>query len=173
MRQVDKNSYGEAYFEGRKSNYWWTVGSYENFRNFPHWEEMLRLLRKYKDDGKLLILKRSKKVRTYKGLWGGVAGYIEENEDPYETAIKEIREEVGINEEDIILIKQLDPIEFTDFYNGEQYCWEIFPFLFKIEKNSKINIDWEHLEYLWISPSEIGKYDTVPRFKDIVSILLL
>jgi SAM-dependent methyltransferase len=51
---VDKNSYGEAYFEGRKSNYWWTVGSYENFRNFPHWEEMLRLLRKYKDDGKLL-----------------------------------------------------------------------------------------------------------------------
>jgi len=51
---VDKNSYSEAYFEGRKSNYWWTVGSYENFRYFPHWKEMLKLLRKYKNDGRLL-----------------------------------------------------------------------------------------------------------------------
>ncbi|UCH32753.1 MAG: class I SAM-dependent methyltransferase [Candidatus Bathyarchaeota archaeon] len=54
MRQVDKNSYDEAYFEGRKSNYWWTVGCYENFRNFPHWKEMLKLIRKYKNEGRLL-----------------------------------------------------------------------------------------------------------------------
>ena len=54
MRQVNNNPYSEAYFEGRKSNYWWTVGSYENFRNFPHWNEMLKLLRKFKDDGRLL-----------------------------------------------------------------------------------------------------------------------
>ena len=47
-------------------------------------------------DSKLLILKRSDKVSTYKGLWGGVAGYIEEHEEPYETALKEIKEEVGI-----------------------------------------------------------------------------
>ena len=48
------------------------------------------------DEGKLLILKRSDKVRTYRCLWGGIAGYVEENEDPYDTAVKEIREEVGI-----------------------------------------------------------------------------
>lgn len=125
------------------------------------------------EDGKLLILKRSDKVRTYKGLWGGIAGYVEENEDPYETAIKEIREEVGIKEEDISLIRQLDPIVFTDFYNGLKYDWKIFPFLFKIEKKGKVNIDWEHLEYRWILPSEIEKYDTVPHLKDIVSWLLL
>ena len=35
------------------------------------------------DNGKLLILKRSKKVSTYKGQWGGVAGYIEEGESPH------------------------------------------------------------------------------------------
>jgi len=125
------------------------------------------------DEGKLLILKRSDRVRTYKGLWGVVAGYIEENEDPYEAAIKEIREEVGIKEEDASLIKQSEPIEFTDFYKGEKYDWKIFPFLFKIEKKDKINIDWEHLEYRWISPSEIEKYDTVPHLKEIVSELLL
>ena len=125
------------------------------------------------DEGKLLILKRSEKVRTYKGLWGGVAGYVEENEEPYETAIKEIREEVGIKGVDVSLIRQLDPIKFTDFYEGEKYDWKIFPFLFKIEKKGKIDIDSEHLEYRWIQPSEIEKYDTVPHLKDIVSKLLL
>ena len=125
------------------------------------------------DEGKLLILKRSEKVRTYKGLWGGVAGYVEENEEPYETAIKEIREEVGIKGVDVSLIRQLDPIKLTDFYEGEKYDWKIFPFLFKIEKKGKIDIDSEHLEYRWIPPSEIEKYDTVPHLKDIVSKLLL
>ena len=125
------------------------------------------------DDGKLLIMKRSQKVRTYKGLWGGVAGYIDDNEEPYETAIKEIREEVGINEDGVKLIKKMNPIEFTDYINEKQYDWKIFPFLFKIQKKGKINIDWEHLEYRWIPPLEIEKYDTVPHLKEIVFKLLL
>ena len=51
---MDENHYGEAYFEGRGSNYWWTVGSYENFRHFPHWEEMLNLILEFKRNGSLL-----------------------------------------------------------------------------------------------------------------------
>ncbi len=125
------------------------------------------------NDGKILILKRSNKVKTYKGLWGGVAGYVEENEEPYETAIKEIKEEVGLKKEDISLIKQLDPFVFTDFYEQIRYDWKIFVFLFRIRKKSKIKIDWEHSEYRWILPSEIAKYETVPHLKDVVSKLLL
>jgi 8-oxo-dGTP pyrophosphatase MutT (NUDIX family) len=125
------------------------------------------------DDGKILILKRSDKVRTYKGLWGGIAGYVEEGEEPYETAIKEIREEVGIKEDNVILVKRLDPVAFTDYYDGEKYDWIVFIFIFKIKKKGKINIDWEHIEYSWITPSEIEKYDTVPHLKDIVSKFLM
>jgi len=124
------------------------------------------------NEGKILILKRSKKVRTYKGLWGGVAGYIEKEEKPYETAIKEISEEVGLKENDVILIKKLDPVELTDYYEDEIYNWKIFSFLFKTEKKGKIQIDWEHLEYRWIKPTEIEKYDTAPGFKEIVSKLV-
>lgn len=120
-------------------------------------------------NGKLLILKRSNKVRTYKGLWGGVAGYIEENEVPYETAVKEIEEEVGIQKGDIRLLKKSDPVEFTDFYNGRKYDWIIYPFLFTIEKKDKVKIDWEHTESRWIFPSEIENYKTVPHLKEIVS----
>ena len=125
------------------------------------------------NDGKLLILKRSDKVRTYKGLWGGIAGYIEENEEPYDTALKEIREEVGLEKEDASLVKQLEVVRFTDFYEGVRFDWEVFPFLFRIGKKSKIHIDWEHTDYRWITPTEIGKVDTVPHFKDIVFRVLL
>ncbi len=125
------------------------------------------------EEGKLLILKRSEKVRTYKGQWGGVAGYVEENEKPFDTAIKEIKEEVGLRKNDINLVKQYGPVEFTDFYEGDYYDWKIYVFVFIIKKNSKINIDWEHIEKKWISPSEIGEYNTVPFLKDIVYKVLL
>lgn len=121
--------------------------------------------------GKILILRRSDKVRTYKGMWGGVAGYVEEDEKPYDTAIKEIKEETGLEKEDVELLKQLNPVYFTDFYNKQRYDWKIFPFLFKIKEKRKIKIDWEHSQYRWISPSQIKKFDTVPHLKDIVSKL--
>lgn len=51
---VRKSAYNEAYFEGRNSNYWWTVGSYANLRQFPHWKEMLKLIRQFRKGGRLL-----------------------------------------------------------------------------------------------------------------------
>jgi len=51
---VGKNAYDEAYFEGRNSNYWWTVGSYGNLRLFPHWKEMLKLIQEFREGGRLL-----------------------------------------------------------------------------------------------------------------------
>jgi len=125
------------------------------------------------NNGELLILRRSRMVKTYKGLWGGVAGYIEENEKPYETALKEIREEVGIEKKNVNLIEEFEPVEFTDFHEGRKYDWVIHPFLFMVKDVGKLKIDWEHSEYRWINPSEIESFDTVPYFKEIVSKILL
>ena len=49
-----------------------------------------------KHNDKVLILKRSNKVKTMKGLWAGVSGIIENNESPLERAKIEIFEELGI-----------------------------------------------------------------------------
>lgn len=125
------------------------------------------------NNGEILILKRSEKVRTYRGLWGGVGGYVEGEEKPLETVIKEIKEEVDIEKDDIILIKQGDSVEFTDIYEGENYDWIIYPFLFYLEKRDGVKIDWEHTEYRWILPSDIEKYDTVPHLKEIVSKIVV
>ena len=64
-----------------------------------------------KNNNKILILKRSEKVRTMKGLWSGVSGIIENNEKPADRAIIEIYEEIGIKEDKIILIKSKEKIK--------------------------------------------------------------
>ena len=124
------------------------------------------------ENGNILILKRSDKVRTYKRCWSGVAGYIEEGEHPLDTAYKELSEEIKLDREDVELVLKSDPVEFTDVYENERYDWKIYPFLFKTRKKGNIQIDWEHIEYRWITPSEIVKYDTAPRYKDVVLNLL-
>ena len=53
-------------------------------------------------EGKILLLKRSTNVRTMKGMWAGISGYLE-NEDPLIQALKEIREESGLSESQVDL----------------------------------------------------------------------
>jgi 8-oxo-dGTP pyrophosphatase MutT (NUDIX family) len=122
--------------------------------------------------GKILLFKRSKLVGTYRGLWGGVAGYVEELEAPYDTAVKEIRQETGIEADALELVRKGDPLEFSDTYDGRRYDWIIYPFLFHIKEKELVRIDWEHEEYQWVYPSEIKKLDTVPGLDDLVRQLL-
>lgn len=123
-------------------------------------------------DGKVLLLKRSNLVGTYQGLWGGVAGYVEDYEDPYDTALKEISQETRVGLEAITLIKKGDPIEVLDTYEGKRYDWIVYPFLFHIQDKALVRIDWEHDEYRWVYPSEVKKLDTVPGLDDVVAQLL-
>jgi 8-oxo-dGTP pyrophosphatase MutT (NUDIX family) len=121
-------------------------------------------------NGAILLLKRSDKVRTYKGKWGAVTGYVEEYETPIETAYKEISEEVSISPDAIELVKKGDPVQFFDNVQGQIYEWKIYPFLFHVKKVDTICIDWEHTMFRWISPSDITQYTTVPRLQEIVKV---
>jgi len=107
-------------------------------------------------DEKILILKRSDKVRTHKCKWAGVSGYIEPGESAEFTAIKEINEETGLMENEVELIRRGEPIHVQD---GTK-VWVVHPFLFKCNSD-KIRIDWEHTEYRWIMPGELKDYDFV------------
>ena len=52
---------------------------------------------------KILLLKRSDKVKSMRGLWAGISGIIEKDELPLVRAKIEIFEEVGLDNEQIIL----------------------------------------------------------------------
>lgn len=114
---------------------------------------------------RFLILKRSEKVGTFRGKWAGVSGYVEVGEEPIQTALKEMCEEVRVT--DAELVRQADPIVVR---SGE-IVWEIHSFLFKV-KGDGITTDWEHTGHRWIVPDELPGFDTVPGFDRVVEMLL-
>lgn len=122
------------------------------------------------NDQKLLILKRSNKVRTMKGLWAGISGIIEKNEVPLTRAKIEIYEETGITEDKIRLIKNAEKLRI-DSPQYENHEWEIFPFLFEA-KNPHIKLNWENSEYTWITADELKNYNTVPSLEKVLQNLL-
>ena len=124
-----------------------------------------------KNNDKVLILKRSDKMKSMKCLWAGVSGIIEKNDTtPLARAKTEILEETGIDEEEIELLKANEriKIEAAQYKNHE---WNIFPFLFKT-KNPEIKLNWENSEFKWIKPNEIKNYETVPELEKILFSLL-
>ena len=123
-----------------------------------------------KNDDKILILKRSDKVKSMKCLWAGISGIIENNETPLTRAKIEVFEEAGIHEEQIELLKAIQQIKISSpqYKNHE---WNIFPFLFKA-KNPEIKLNWENSEFEWIEPNEIKNYKTVPDLEKILLSLL-
>ena len=123
-----------------------------------------------KDDSKLLILKRSDKVKTMKGLWAGISGIIENNEEPLSRAKIEIFEEAGIVEDEITLVKAAEEMRV----NSPQYKnheWEIFPFLFEAT-NPTVKLNWENSDFKWIDIEDLETYETVPSLQKVLFNLL-
>ena len=123
-----------------------------------------------KNNNKILILKRSDKVRSMKNLWSGVSGIIENNEIPVNRAKIEIFEEVGIRENKIELIKSVEKIKILS-PQYENHEWEIFSFLFET-KETKIKLNWENSDFKWINKNELKNYQTVPNLDKILFNLL-
>ena len=116
-------------------------------------------------EGKILILRRSDRVGSYRGKWAGVSGYLEDT--PEKQAFTEIREETGLEEDDIYLLKTGEPLKIEDKELATR--WIVYPFLFHVKEPDKIRIDWEHKEIRWIEPSDIGNYDTVPNLSETLN----
>ena len=122
------------------------------------------------NENKILLLKRSEKVKSMRGLWAGISGIIEKDELPLVRAKIEIFEEVGLEEEQIKLLKEAEKMRIVSpqYRNHE---WEVFPFLFET-KNPEIKLNWENSEYNWIKFEDISNYETVPSLKKVLLNLL-
>ncbi|MES0397626.1 MAG: NUDIX pyrophosphatase [Syntrophobacteria bacterium] len=118
---------------------------------------------------KVLVLKRSSKVGTYRGHWAGVSGYLE-SDDPLKQAYTEMAEEVGLSEQDVTLLKAGKPLEIVDDAQG--LAWRVHPFLFAVHEPDKIRLDWENIARRWIFPAEIVGLHTVPALKETLEQVL-
>ena len=122
------------------------------------------------NESKILLLKRSDKVKSMKGLWAGVSGIIEKDELPLARAKREIFEEVGLHEDQIKLLKSEKEMRIVSpqYKNHE---WLVFPFLFGTE-NQTIKLNWENSDYRWIGIDEIKNFETVPSLDKVLLNLL-
>lgn len=120
--------------------------------------------------GKVLILKRSRRVGSYKRKWSGVSGYLEESDSsPLERARQELLEEVGLTSDKLRFVRQGDPLITPD--RKFKIFWVVNPFLFEAFSN-KIRLDWENEEYRLVRPGELEKYNSVPGLIDALQRVL-
>jgi 8-oxo-dGTP pyrophosphatase MutT (NUDIX family) len=118
--------------------------------------------------GKILLLRRSQQVGSYRGKWAGVSGYVES--PPGEQAVIEIREETSLGAGDIRFLKKGEPLIIDDEELNTR--WVVHPFLFHVSTPAKVKIDWEHKEYRWTKPVDIDNYETVPGLKNALERVL-
>jgi predicted aconitase with swiveling domain len=115
--------------------------------------------------GKILLLRRSSKVGSFRGRWAGVSGFIEPHEPDEDAARRELQEEVSVTK--ARLVRRIEPERFRD----GKTVWCVHPFLFDV-KDPSVKLDWEHEAFEWTAPQDIGRFETVPGLPMIVRKLL-
>ncbi|SRR5258708_1768323 len=123
------------------------------------------LLRTDQPETRMLLVRRSQKVGSYHGRWAGVSGFVEPNVTPDEQAYTEIREETGLQRDQVRMLRRGTVVEHSDAELGRHFY--IHPFLFEALTPELIQIDWEATEMRWILPSELSVFETVPKLPEV------
>ena len=108
-------------------------------------------------DGRVLLLRRSEKVGSFQGHWAAVSGYLEDP-TPKEQVLREVQEETGLSSEDVTVVREGPPV----YARGGSQIFVVHPFLLRTRRDD-VRIDWEHTEFEWVDPAEIGKRPSVPK----------
>jgi dATP pyrophosphohydrolase len=91
-----------------------------------------------------LILKRNKN-KIYEHLWQGVAGKIEKDEKAWQTAIRELKEETGLDPSNIFIADHV-----SRFYETKGDRVNLVP-VFGVEVSSKdVILSDEHVDFKWV-----------------------
>lgn len=115
-----------------------------------------------RNEGAVLLVRRSDDAGSYPDRWGAITGYLAPKrgappDDPETAARREIREETGL--EDVALVRQGDPFAVEDTTRGTR--WRVHPFLFETGTRA-IDPNWELADWEWCHATEIQRRETVP-----------
>jgi mutator protein MutT len=119
------------------------------------------------DTGEILILQRSKTDDVLPEYWDIPGGTLEDGEDPESGAIRETKEEAGI---EITNPKLFFHRSNVDIEKNKQFVALIF--WAKVSNPQIILNPEDHQNYAWIKPSDIGKYKTVEYLSDCIDTYL-
>lgn len=115
----------------------------------------------------LLIFRRSGGVK-YSNQWRMVGGKAEEGETYYEAALRELKEETGL---DPLLFWTIPSI--NNFYNpSADTIHQIPAFGAEIKSGQDIVLNHEHSEFKWISEDEIDDYILWPEQRRLMKLVV-
>jgi 8-oxo-dGTP diphosphatase len=120
-------------------------------------------------DGRVLLVRRSRRVGTYQGRWAGISGFFE-GADPLEQAFQEIREETGLSREQVRLVCSAPPMKVVAYDLGT--LWVVHPFLFEVADRGAVRLDSQSVAMQWVAPEEVALHHTVPRLADALASCL-
>ena len=110
------------------------------------------IYRKTKDGIKYLILKRAK-TKMYEHLWQGVAGKIEKGEQSWQAAIRELKEETGLDPLKIFVADHV-----SKFYETHGDRVNLVP-VFGVEVSSDVVLlSSEHSDFKWVDYDSACSY---------------
>ncbi|RPI65996.1 MAG: NUDIX pyrophosphatase [Ignavibacteriales bacterium] len=131
----------------------------------------VHIFRRKSDSLEFLMLQRGDK-EIYPGLWQMVTGKIRGKEKAYETALREMKEETG-----------LEPVRFwvapkvNQFYQYDKDAIYVVPvFAAEVLPESNIKICDEHCGFKWVTPveaHEILPWDEQRKALDIITGYIL
>jgi 8-oxo-dGTP diphosphatase len=107
------------------------------------------------ESGKFLLMRRSSDKDEYPGFWEFPGGGLEENEEPREGALRELREETGLRGE----IVDSGSFEWHSDHTGRDIL--SYSFLVEVEKE-EIELSREHSEHEWLEIEEIFEKEHFP-----------
>ena len=117
---------------------------------------------RYEDE--FLLMKRSLEVDNYPNIWSIPGGGVEDNEIPYQAAIRELFEETQIDSSEL---------EFEDYLGTiDRKSKEAFH-IFLWSSKSKLTpiLDFEHTEYGWFKLNNLPKPMTPEMIKKLYEIV--
>ncbi|HUT82028.1 MAG TPA: NUDIX domain-containing protein [Candidatus Bathyarchaeia archaeon] len=122
----------------------------------------------HKSDNKILLIRRSNTSVDFPGYWEDVGGRLKQTEIPEEGLRREIQEETGIT--DIEIIKPLTV--FHVYRKGIETAEnELIGISFWCRTNTKkVTISSEHSAYQWVDPEEAFAIVDHPVFKKYLGI---
>lgn len=113
---------------------------------------------------RVLTVRRSDRVSSYRGKWAGISGYVGSGELPDDAALREVWEETGLFTR--LLCGGL-PLDVDDAETDR--AWRVHPFLVAASADSEPRLDWEAAESRWVLPEELAALDTVPGLSEALA----
>ena len=111
--------------------------------------------------GHALILLRGVTAPWEPNKWNLPGGMVEEGEMPLDAALRECKEETGLT--------PADP-RFLTVVPGADSTLSVF--VAQHKQGQKVNLNWEHDAFAWVSQETLRNYEFVPGIANVLHSLL-